>query len=86
MYKFIKIRHDIPLQYHGDYMVMKKFIICLRMKFLRNSSQETLGVLRGAFYGFGCPKGIGVIIGRKFGPHDIAFLVCDGSSSLIVTW
>ena len=39
MYKFIKIRHDIIKQCHGNYKEMKK-----------------LGVLRGSFQGFGCPK------------------------------
>ena len=28
----------------------------LEIDILRNSSQNVLGVLRGTFYGFGCPK------------------------------
>ena len=28
----------------------------LEINILRNSTQKNLGVLRGAFYGFGCPK------------------------------
>ena len=35
---------------------MKKFNYMLEFKILRNSSQKTLGLLRGAFLGFGCPK------------------------------
>ena len=37
-------------------MEMKKFNHMLEMDILRNSSQNILGVLRGAFLGFGCPK------------------------------
>ena len=32
------------------------FEYMLEIDILRNSSQKTLGVLRGAFQGFGCPK------------------------------
>ena len=54
MYIFIKIRHDIPIQGHGNHMMMKKFNYMLKINILRNSSQKKLGVLRGAFKGFGC--------------------------------
>ena len=37
-------------------MEMKKFIYMLEIDILRNSSQNFLGILRGAFLGFGCPK------------------------------
>ena len=37
-------------------MEMKKFDYMLEIDILRNSSPKHLGVLRGAFYGFGCPK------------------------------
>ena len=37
-------------------MEMRKFNYMLMIDILRNSSQNNLGVLRGAFYGFGCPK------------------------------
>ena len=56
MYKFIKIRHDIIIQCHGNYMELKKFNYMLETDILRNSSQKVLGALRGAFKGFGCPK------------------------------
>ena len=49
MYKFIKIRHDILIQCHGNYMGMEKFNYMLEIDILRNSSQTFLGVLRGAF-------------------------------------
>ena len=49
MYKFIKIRHDILTQRHGNYMAMKKFMYMLEIDILRNSSQIFLGVLSGAF-------------------------------------
>ena len=49
MYKFIKIRHDILIQCHGNYMEMRKFNYMLELEILRNSSQKFLGVLRGAF-------------------------------------
>ena len=48
MYKFIQIRHDILIQCHGNNM--------LEIDILRNSPQNNLGVLRGAFKGFVCPK------------------------------
>ena len=37
-------------------MEMKKFNYMLEIDILRNSSQKFLGVLRGAFSVFGCPK------------------------------
>ena len=57
MYTFIKIRHDILYPYQGDYMEMKNKNNMLKIDILRNSSQIFLGVLRGVFQGFGCPKG-----------------------------
>ena len=56
MYKFIKIRHDIIKQRHGNYKEMKKFNYKLEIEIFRNSTQKNLGVLRGSFQGFGCPK------------------------------
>ena len=56
MYKLIKIRHDILKQCHVNYMEMKEFSYMPEKDILRNSSQNILGVLRGAFKGFGCPK------------------------------
>ena len=35
---------------------MKKFNYKLEIGILRNSTQKYLGVLRGSFQGFGCPK------------------------------
>ena len=49
MYKFIKIRHDILKQCHGNYMEMRKFNEMLEIENFKNSSQIFLGVLRGAF-------------------------------------
>ena len=49
MYEFIKIRHNILIQYHGNYMEMRKFNYMLEIDILRNSSQNLLGVLRDAF-------------------------------------
>ena len=56
MYKFIKIRHGIITQCHGNYKEMKKFNYKLKIEIFRNSTPKNLGVLRGAFQGFGCPK------------------------------
>ena len=56
MYKFIKIIHDIIKQCHGNYKEMKNFNYKLEIEIFRNSTQKNLGVLRGSFYGFGCPK------------------------------
>ena len=36
MFKFIKIRHDILIQFHGNYMEMKKFNYMLEIDILRN--------------------------------------------------
>ena len=49
MYKFIKIRLDILIQCHGNYMEVEKFNYMLEINILRNFSQKDLGVLRGAF-------------------------------------
>ena len=54
MYKFIKTRHDILMKCSVNYMEKKK--INYMLEILGNSSEKTLGVLRGAFSGFGCPK------------------------------
>ena len=35
---------------------MKKFNYKLEIEIFRNSTQKYLGVLRGSFLGFGCPK------------------------------
>ena len=60
MYKFIRIRHDILIQWHWKYIIRdeKKFNYMLEIDILRNSSLKKSGchVLRGAFEGFGCPK------------------------------
>ena len=56
MYKSIKIRLDILILCYGHYMEMKKVNYMLEIDILRNSSQNDLGVLKGAFSGFGCPK------------------------------
>ena len=56
MYEFIKIRYNILIQCHGNYIEMKKFNYMLETDILSNSSPKYLGVMRGAFYGFGCPK------------------------------
>ena len=49
MYKFIKIRHDIIKQCHGNYKEMKKFNYKLEIEIFKNSTQKKLGVLRGSF-------------------------------------
>ena len=56
MYKFIKLRHNIIKQCHGNYREMKKFNYELEIEMFRNSTQNILGVLRGSFQGFGCLK------------------------------
>ena len=56
VYKFIKIRHDIINQCHGNHKEMKKFNYKLEIEIFKNSTQQILGVLRGSFKGFGCPK------------------------------
>ena len=49
MYKFIKIRHDIIEQCHGNYEEMKTFNYKLKIEIFRNSTVKKLGVLRGSF-------------------------------------
>ena len=56
MYTFIKLRHGIRIECQGNYMEMIKFNYMLEVDILRNSSPKKVGVLRGAFEGFGCPK------------------------------
>ena len=50
MYKFIKIRHNIIKQYHGNYKEMKKFNYKLEIEIFRNSTLRKLGVLRGGAF------------------------------------
>ena len=40
MFKFIKIRHDIIKQCHGNYKEMKKFNYKLEIEIFRNSTQK----------------------------------------------
>ena len=49
MYKFIKIRHDIIKQCHGNYKEIKKFNYKLEIELFRNSTLKKMGVLRGSF-------------------------------------
>ena len=49
MYKFIKIRHDIIKQCHGNYKEMKEFNNKLEIEIFRNSTLKRFGVLRGSF-------------------------------------
>ena len=48
MYRFIKIRHDIIRQCHGNYKEMKKFNYKLEFDIFRNSTLKKLGVQRGS--------------------------------------
>ena len=41
---------------NGNYKEVKKFNYKLENGIFRNSTQKYLGVLRGSFEGFGCPK------------------------------
>ena len=50
------MRHDIIKQCNGNYKEMKTFNYKLEIGIFRNSTQNLLGVLRGYFKGFGCPK------------------------------
>ena len=52
MYKLIEIRHNIIIQYYGNYMI-KNFNYMPEIDILRNSSQKNFGVLRGDFVGVG---------------------------------
>ena len=56
MCKFIKIRHDVIKQCPGNCKEIQKYNYKLEIEIFRNSTQKNLGVLRGSFQGFGCPK------------------------------
>ena len=49
MYKFMKIRHDVIEQCHGNHKQMKKFNYKLEIETFRDSTLKKLGVLRGSF-------------------------------------
>ena len=49
MYEFIKIKHDIIKQCHGNYKEMKKFNYKLEIEIFRNSRLKDLGLRRGSF-------------------------------------
>ena len=44
MYKFIKIKHTIIKQCHGNYEEMKKFNYKLEIEIFRNSTQKKIWV------------------------------------------
>ena len=56
MHRFIKLRHGILIECQGNYMEMIKFNYMLDIDIFINSSPKKVGVLWGAFEGFGCPK------------------------------
>ena len=60
MYKFIKIRHDIIKQCHGNYKEMTKFSYKLEIEIFRNSTQKKIGCPEGFSL-----KGLGVQIGTQ---------------------
>ena len=49
MNEFITKRRNILIQCHGNYMELKIFNYMLEIDIIRISSQNLLGVLRGAF-------------------------------------
>ena len=49
MYKFIKIRHDIIKQCHGNYKEMKEFNYKLKIEIFRNSTHKKIGCPEGFF-------------------------------------
>ena len=57
MYKFIKIRHDIIKQCHGNYKEMRKFNYKLQIEIFRNSTQKNGCPERFFFEGLGVQKG-----------------------------
>ena len=56
MYKFNKIRHDILIQFNGNYMEMKKINYMLEIDILTKSSQKVFGCLEGCFLWVWMPK------------------------------
>ena len=58
MYKFIKIRHDIIKQCHGNYKEMKKLNYKLETKVFRNSTLKKLVSWEVLFKVLGVQKGI----------------------------
>ena len=57
MHSLTGIEHDKPIQYHGNYIEVKKCNHMLEIDIFRNSSQWNVGVLiilMGEFWGFGC--------------------------------
>ena len=48
--KYLLIKHNVDLQYHGNYIEVKgeKIILCLKLT-LRNFSHKSFGVLKGDF-------------------------------------
>ena len=50
MYRYIKIRHDIIKQCHGNYKEMRKFNYKLEIEIFRNSTLKDLGVRPEGFF------------------------------------
>ena len=56
MYLLIEIGHNFHIKCHGDHIEMKKENYMLEIDPYRNSSRKNLGVPKGHFSGFGCPR------------------------------
>ena len=56
MYKLIEIRHNILIQCHGNYIMIKKYNYMLEIHLLKIPHIKNLGILRGASKGFVCPN------------------------------
>ena len=56
MHLLIEIRHWVLTQWHGNYIEMNNSNCMPKIDILRNYSLKFMGVLRGDFWGFWCPK------------------------------
>ena len=48
-YLLNELKHNVHVKCHGNYTEMKEFNHMLEIDILKNSSQKTLGVLKGDF-------------------------------------
>ena len=76
IYSLIKIRHNIIIQYHGDYIEVEKIqLYACNWHFKKILPKIYLGVLRSDFWGFGYSEDAQTPCWLRIWPHVFHYLL-----------